>query len=211
MLENLLSLLQHSSLSLWGPFLLLLLCGLGLPLPEDIVLVVAGMLAMDDGRSWITTSALMYLGVLLGDSCIFLLGRHYGQRLLAWEFTHHLFPPRKQAKVSRLFERHGTVGLFIARFLPGLRAPIFSTAGAMKVSYLKFLLMDGAAALVSVPVFVWLGHWLWATFNDDLKHLNSALSVTHRYTLLFSLCLVLGVVLYWWFRRRAKKRGAQEE
>jgi membrane protein DedA with SNARE-associated domain len=207
MLESLLDLLQESSLSLWGPFILLLLCGCGLPLPEDIVLVAAGMLAQDDGRSWIPVAMLMYAGVLGGDSIIFLLGRRYGTRLLAWQGTHHLFPPRKQAKVQQLFERHGSMVLFIARFLPGLRAPIFSSAGAMKVRFLKFVVYDGVAALVSVPVFVWLGHWLWAKFDDDIQKLNAALSQTQWYGLGAAIALIVIFLIVWRFRRRAPASG----
>jgi len=205
MLESLLSVLQDSSLSLWGPFLLLLVCGIGLPLPEDLVLIVAGMLAQDDGRSWISTACLMYLGVMMGDSIIFMLGRHFGQRLLAWEVTHHLFPPRKQAKVSHLFQRFGSIVLLIARFLPGLRAPIFSSAGAMRMGFLKFLLADGAAALLSVPLFVWFGHWLWAKFDEDIKELNAALSQTHRYSIWVAVALILGVLLFGWIYSRSRK------
>ena len=207
MLESLLALLQESPFSLWGPFFLLLLCGVGLPLPEDIVLVVAGMLAQDDGRSWIPTAMLMYLGVLAGDSIIFLLGRRYGARLLAWEGTHHLFPPRKQARVQQLFDRHGSIVLLIARFLPGLRAPTFSTAGAMKVGYLKFLAYDGVAAFVSVPVFVWFGHWLWAKFDDDIHQLNAALSRTEWFGVLIAVSLALGCLAVWRFRPRSRARN----
>lgn len=205
MLESLLDLLQESSFSLWGPFFILLICGLGLPIPEDIVLIVAGMLAQDDGRSWIATAALMYAGVLGGDSIIFLLGRRYGARLLAWEITHNLFPPKKQARVARLFERHGSIVLLIARFLPGLRAPIYSTAGAMGVKYLKFLAYDGAAALVSAPVFVWLGHWLWLKFDDDIAELNQALSRSEWYTVGIATTAVLIGVLLWRLRPRDQK------
>ncbi len=200
MLESLLDLLQESSLSLWGPFFLLLLCGIGLPLPEDIVLVVAGMLAQDDGRSWVATAGLMYIGVIAGDSIIFLLGRRYGARLLAWEGTHNLFPPRKQARVQRLFHRHGSIVLLIARFLPGLRAPVFSTAGAMQVSYLKFLAYDGAAALFSAPVFVWFGHWLWSKFDDDIQKLNAALSRTEWYTVWVAVALFFFALVMWRLR-----------
>lgn len=205
MLEPLLDLLQESSLSLWGPFLILLLCGVGLPIPEDIVLIVAGMLAQDDGRSWIPVTFLMYCGVLAGDSIIFLLGRRYGTRLLAWQGTHHLFPPRKQARVQRLFDLHGSIVLLIARFLPGLRAPIFSTAGAMRVPYAKFLMFDGAAAFFSVPVFVWFGNWLWAKFDDDIQKLNAALSHTQWYTLWVAAALIVVGVMMWRLRNRPKR------
>lgn len=207
MLDALLSSFQDSSFSLWGPFLLLLLCGMGLPVPEDIILVVAGMLAMDDGRSWVSTACLMYLGVLVGDALIFLLGRFFGQRLLAWEVTHHLFPPKKQAKVEELFDRYGSFVLLLARFLPGLRAPIFSSAGAMRVGFVRFLVLDGFAALVSVPVFVWMGHWLWSRFNDDVKQMHAALSASHRYVMYGALVIVVGIVAAWWIRYRKRKQA----
>jgi membrane protein DedA with SNARE-associated domain len=202
MLEPLLDLLQDSSLSLWGPFFLLLLCGVGLPMPEDLVLIVAGMLAQDDGRSWIPVTMLMYFGVLAGDSIIFLIGRRYGARLLAWQGTHHLFPPRKQARVQRLFDHYGSIVLLIARFLPGLRAPIFSTAGAMNVPYLKFVIYDGLAALLSVPVFVWFGHWLWAKFDDDIHQLNAAMSRTEWWGLWIAAALVVCFLVMWRLRPR---------
>jgi membrane protein DedA with SNARE-associated domain len=174
-------------------------------MPEDIVLVVAGMLAQDDGRSWLATSALMYLGVLAGDSIIFCLGRHFGSRLLAWEHTHHLFPPKKQARVQQLFERHGSIVLLIARFLPGLRAPIFSTAGAMRVPYLKFVLFDGAAALMSVPIFVWFGHWLWVKFDDDIAKLSAAMAQTESYTAWIVAAVIAVAVLVYWLRPRRSR------
>jgi membrane protein DedA with SNARE-associated domain len=208
MLESLLNALQESPLTLWGPFCLLLLCGIGLPMPEDLVLVVAGMLAQDDGRSWIPAALLMYIGVLGGDTIIFLLGRRYGTKLLAWQGTHHLFPPKKQARVQRLFDRHGSVILFIARFMPGLRAPIFSSAGAMNVSFVKFLVLDGVAALVSVPIFVWFGHWLWLKFDDDIQKLSVGMSQAERIALWVAVALVVGALAYRQFRARSRTNAA---
>ena len=207
MLESLLDLLKESPLSLWGPFLLLLLCGVGLPLPEDIVLTVAGMLAMDDGRAWLPVAILMYVGVLAGDSLIFFLGRRFGGKLLAWQGTHHLFPPQKQAKVQRLFDRHGSFVLVIARFLPGLRAPIFSSAGAMRVPYLRFLLLDGAAALVSAPFFVWLGYWLWKQFDDDIQKLKTAYAHSQWYFLWVALAVVITALAIWRIRTTTRPRS----
>ena len=93
MLEHLLEYFQGTQLSLWGPFILLLLCGLGLPMPEDIVLIAAGMLGVIDGHSWIKISAFMYAGVLLGDTMIFFAGQRYGTRLLGTAWFQRIFPP----------------------------------------------------------------------------------------------------------------------
>jgi membrane protein DedA with SNARE-associated domain len=206
MLEHLLEYFQGTPLSLWGPFILLLLCGLGLPMPEDIVLIAAGMLGVIDGHSWIKISAFMYAGVLLGDTMIFFAGQRYGTRLLGTAWFQRIFPPTKQARVEELFAKHGTTGLFIGRFLPGLRAPIFFSAGSLKVSLVKFLLMDGLAALVSVPVFVWLGHWLWVKFADDFAQIEKALKRTHTFTLWGTLVIVvLLVTAVWLWKRRDRK------
>lgn len=194
---------------MWGMFILLILCGLGLPMPEDIILVTAGYLAADDGRSWLHTTVLMYAGVMGGDSIIFLIGRHYGMRVLGSKWAHRFFPPAKQAKVQNLFDRYHSWVLFLGRFLPGLRAPIFCTAGAMKVPYMKFLMLDGIAAIVSVPVFVWLGHWLWGRFHDDVDKLREALSRTHSYSLWVALGVCLAVIVLAWLWPRNRQRDSK--
>jgi membrane protein DedA with SNARE-associated domain len=193
MFETLLKYFEGSPLSLWGPFLVLILCGLGLPVPEDIVLVAAGALGEIDGRRWIEVSALMYAGVMLGDSTIFFAGRFFGTRLRASRWFQRYFSEKKQAKVEDLFERYHSWVLFVGRFLPGLRAPIFFTAGSTRVKYWKFFFFDGLAALISVPFFVWLGHWLWAKFKDDIAQLDRALDRTQTYTMVVAVVLLLVV------------------
>lgn len=193
MLETLLKYFEGSPLSLWGPFFLLLLCGLGLPIPEDIVLLAAGALTVLDGRSWIEASAVMYAGVMLGDTMIFLAGRFLGQRLMATRWFQRYFSPAKQARVEAQFERFGSMVLFVGRFLPGLRAPIFFTAGSLRTRYLKFFFFDGLAALISVPFFIWLGYWIWSHFQDDLVQLENAVARTKSYSLMVA--LLIGAVL----------------
>ena len=196
--------LQGPLLSLWVPFLILLLCGLGLPLPEDIVLLVAGVLAAMEGRSWQSVTVIMYAAVLMGDSLIFLGGRRYGARLLASRLMRPVFSEAKRARVEEFTARHGAKSLFLARFLPGLRAVVFFSAGSLGVSYLKFLLLDGLAALISVPVFVWLGHFLWERFGDDLDSFDAAIGRVHDWSVWFGLALlmVLAVQGLRWYRRR---------
>jgi membrane protein DedA with SNARE-associated domain len=196
MFETLLKYFQDSPLSLWGPFFMLLLCGLGLPVPEDIVLVAAGALGEVDGRSWMEVSALMYAGVMIGDSTIFLAGRFFGGKLRAARWFQRYFSEKKQAKVENLFDRYHSWVLFIGRFLPGLRAPIFFTAGSTRVKFWKFFLFDGLAALVSVPFFVWFGHWLWAKFSDDIAALDRALSRTHNYSMMVAAVIALLALLF---------------
>lgn len=209
MFQTLLRNFQNSPLSIWGPFFTLILCGLGLPVPEDIVLVVAGALAEADHRSWVATSVLMYAGVIIGDSIIFFVGRYLGGKLRTSRRFQRLLPKAKQAKVEALFERYGSMVLFFGRFLPGVRAPIFFTAGSMGVRYLKFFLFDGLAALVSVPFFVWLGHRLWFHFKDDVQELEEKLLRTHSYSLWLAvgIAVAIGLFALYRLRRRDQRDG----
>ncbi len=209
MAEAFFTLIQGSPLALWALFLALILCGLGLPVPEDIILITAGMIGQDTGQYWVKTSVLMFFGVMTGDTLIFLIGRHLGGRLLTLPWTHRMFSPTKQARIERLFERYGSMVLFVARFLPGLRAPLFASAGAMKVPYRRFALFDGIAALISVPVFVWLGDWLWANFHTDLERLAEVMARTHSYALWSTLLLVVVVVTCVGLWVRARRRSKE--
>jgi len=141
-------------------FIALMICGAGLPLPEDITLVAGGVIAGLGYANVHGMFALAMFGVLLGDCAIFLLGHHYGSRIMQWRFVARILTPTRYAKVQKLFHHYGNRLLFIARFLPGMRTTIYLTAGMThRVSSLRFLLIDTAAALISVPVWVYLGYF----------------------------------------------------
>src|SRR5450631_2779114 len=88
-------------LNFYGPtpyFLIagiLLLCGLGLPIPEDITLLAAGLAAYYGLTNLILTILVAYFGVLLGDSIIFFLGAHYGRKLTKKWIFHKLLPDER--------------------------------------------------------------------------------------------------------------------
>jgi len=141
-------------------FIALMICGAGLPLPEDITLVAGGVIAGLGYANVHAMFALTMFGVLLGDAAIFLLGHHYGARILQWRFVARVLTPSRYAKVQQKFERYGNRMLFIARFLPGMRTTVYLTAGMThRVSFLRFLLLDSVAALISVPFWVYLGYF----------------------------------------------------
>lgn len=139
-------------------FIALMICGAGLPLPEDVTLVAGGVIAGLGFANVHVMFGLCMFGVLLGDSAIFMLGHHYGARMMRWRLIAKVLTPARYAMVQEKFDRYGNRMLFFARFLPGMRTTIYVTAGAThRVSTLRFLLIDTLAALISVPFWVYLG------------------------------------------------------
>lgn len=158
LLEELINLFtQHDYLAV---FVVLLICGMGVPIPEDITLVAGGVISGLGYSNVHVMFGVGMAGVLVGDLIMFMIGRHYGESALRWRWVAWLVTPARRELVQRKFDRYGIRLLFIARFLPGLRSPIFIIAGwSRRVSLLKFLLLDGAAALISVPFWVYLGYY----------------------------------------------------
>ena len=204
MIDTIVEFLTSDTLSLWGPFLLLILCGLGFPMPEDIVLALAGFLGAQHNINLFTTIALMYAGILLGDGIIFFAGRHLGYRLLKTQWAQMLIHPERFDKVQGLFTKWGRWVVFVGRFLPGLRTPIFFTAGTLKYSPLKFFFMDGLAALLSAPFFVWLGHWAWLKFGDDFARVEKAAGTT-KLVILIIFVIIFVIVGVSYFAQRKKR------
>jgi membrane protein DedA with SNARE-associated domain len=182
--------------------LVLVIAGAGVPIPEDIPLIFSGYLCSkeyspikdvaywaDEDHDGVKEKHLRHvprlelmiaaglLGVLLGDSVVFNIGRHgiESNNLVARHLRKVMHSKRRE-KVERHFARHGNLTVLVGRFMPGFRSIVFAFAGLSKMSYFRFLLIDGLAAAVSVPAFILLGwhfadkiYWLLAKI-DQIKH-----------------------------------------
>ncbi|AWW34772.1 DedA family protein [Mannheimia varigena] len=149
-----------SSYGYWAVFLVLLACGFGLPIPEDITLVSGGVISGLGYTNVHWMLVVSMLGVLIGDSTMYWLGRIYGEKILQFPFIRKIATAERFAMVQERFETQGWKLLFMARFLPGLRAVVYLVSGiTRKVSFGKFLLVDFFAAIISVPIWVYLGDY----------------------------------------------------
>ncbi|MCW0201187.1 MAG: DedA family protein [Rhodanobacter thiooxydans] len=185
-------------------FIALMICGAGLPLPEDITLVAGGVIAGLGYANVHVMFVLAMFGVLLGDCAIFLLGHHYGARILRWRFVARVLTPARYAKVQEKFDQYGNRLLFLARFLPGMRTTVYLTAGTThRVSVLRFLLIDTMAALISVPIWVYLGYFGADNHEWLVKWMHRGQSSLW----VLGGILLLTVLVLWWRHRRRTRCG----
>lgn len=138
---------------------ILLLCGFGLPIPEDITLITGGYLAYLGAIDIELFLPLAFFGVMVGDSTMFLLGNKFGYALLKKKFIHKILNTKNIEKAELAFEKYGDRIFFAARFLPGLRAPIYFTGGAVHAKFYKFFIFDFIAALISVPLWIFAAYY----------------------------------------------------
>jgi len=164
-------LLDYPYLGAAGVFLL---CGLGLPLPEEIVLLAAGYVCaklpdnLDLGLMMVWCAG----AILAGDLLPYVLGRVFGTRLLRVRWMRILVTKRRLAMFDRWFRRRGDLVILIARFVAGLRVVAFFTAGAMKMPWRRFLVLDGLGILLIVPLLTWLGYHSQGFIDEMIENVQ---------------------------------------
>jgi membrane protein DedA with SNARE-associated domain len=176
----------HSYVVLFGA---LIACGFGLPLPEDVVLISGGILAARGITEFWMVVVVCMVGVLGGDSVVFLIGRHFGAAVKSKGFFRKIISEETDKRVLGIIQKYGDKVVFMARFMPGLRTPIFMTCGIYQVPFWKFLMLDGFAAIISVPLWVWVGH----LFGSNLEELEKRIK---QFKFGFAAILILLVVFF---------------
>lgn len=189
-----------SSYGYWAVFLVLLACGFGVPIPEDITLVSGGVISGLGYTNVHWMLVVSMLGVLVGDSTMYWLGRIYGEKILKFPLIKNVATPERFATVQERFEKQGWKLLFMARFLPGLRAVVYLVSGiTRKVSFTQFLLVDFFAAIISVPIWVYLGDY----GASNLDWLQA--QVKNGQHIIFAIIGVVILFFGWkWYKKRAR-------
>jgi membrane protein DedA with SNARE-associated domain len=124
---------------------------LGIPLPGEIALVSAALLASRHTLDInpVAVGAAATIGAIVGDTIGYSIGRRYGMSLferLGRRFPKH-FGPGHVALAKRLFTRWGVWAVFFGRFIALLRIFAGPLAGALKMPYGRFLAANATGAL----------------------------------------------------------------
>lgn len=185
-----------------GVFVGIIATGLGFPMPEELPVVIGGGIVHElnatDFRWWRMLLACI-AGVLVGDSCLYFIGRFWGIRLVQIGFIKkHLLTPARLVSISHNFDKYGVKILLFARLTPGIRAPIFVTAGITKLPWAKFLIADGIYAIPGVSLLFILGYW----FGDTVAGIIEAGESMGRS--IVWLVLLVGIAGYFLYRHLRK-------
>lgn len=192
--------------SLQGPpaygllFGLLFASGFGLPINEDLLLLAAAALTLKDVMAPLPLIAVAWVGVVSADALVFHWGHVFGARLLRHRYAARLMPPPRLAAMQQAMLRYGPATLFLARFMPGLRSPLFFAAGSLKTPYRYLFIFDGAAAAIELPLLVYGVRYVGGNWQQVLDRLAGV-----QVLLIPALLLLAGGL--WLYRRRRRRGG----
>ena len=186
-------------------FGILVLCGVGLPVPEEVTLIGSGLMVGWQNADFVASTIACMCGILLGDSIIFGLGYIYGPRFLNSPIMLFLLPPKRRVRVEHFFEHHNRKALFFARFFAGVRVGIYALAGTMRVSWFRFLSVDFLGALISVPTSIFLGKWAAHIFADNqTQAIHKAASMVRQFGLWLAFFALIIIGWMMWSHHKKK-------
>ena len=181
----------------------LLLGGLGVPIPEEMPIVAAGVLSREDLARWWLAPPESTPSKHTGNVALYWAGRHWGERVLAWRVVRWVLTPQRAERLKAAYRQHAMMTVATARHVTGLRAAAFLTAGIARVPFWKFILADAGAALVSVPFVFGLAYF----FTDQVGAILADVHRAERWLALVALlALTASAVVYVvrWNRRVPK-------
>lgn len=187
-----------------GTFVVLVLCGLGVPFPEEATFLAAGFACKKIGgdASVEILCVIGILGIMAGDSIPYWMGRKHGMSFLSHRFFKKFLPPHRIAQVQKFFTTQGARTVFIARFVAGLRMPTFFMAGTMGIRYRTFFLYDFVGAAISCPTSIYIA---WR-YGQDAERI---IKENHTY-LFIALGLVVAYIIFHIVTHREKAPPPQE-
>ena len=185
-----------------GIFLLLILGEIGFPFPEDVILILSGFLTAHDVIKPLPAFLVVYLGLLITDFSLYVVGKKYGRSIVEHKRFHKIISPDRLSKLEEKFEKWGGLVIFLGRHVWGLRAQIFLVAGVMKMSAIKFLMADGIAAFFTIALWGGVGY----LGGNSLQVLKKDVTRIEHIAVVALVILLACGIFFWYFKNKWKFR-----
>jgi membrane protein DedA with SNARE-associated domain/uncharacterized tellurite resistance protein B-like protein len=172
------------------------------PVPSDAAVALGAFLSNRGVTTPLGVFLVTWVANLAGAAAVYFVARRYGRDLFATSIGRRLLAPRSLAIIEREYLRFGVAGIFVSRFLPGLRAVVPPFAGLVNLSPLRTLVPMGVASAIWYGGITLLGSLIgaeWDRINRIILGVNRTLGVA-------TVVLVVAAVIWYLVRRRRRQR-----
>lgn len=179
------------------------LIGTSFFVPGEIFFIAGSVAAGMGSLSIWVVALLFYAGGILGDHSSYLIGRIWGdrfyqvlkrQRLFAYFLKNDLY-----GKANRFFKKYGGWSVLTARFLGPAAWVTPFLAGTFKLPYRQFVLFDIPAVILGIGQFIFVGYFFGAQYQSILR-------IVQQYMLIIGFIVIIGLFLYFRFRKMLNKK-----
>jgi membrane protein DedA with SNARE-associated domain len=172
------------------------------PLPADTAVAIGAFLSHRGLTTPLGVFLVVWIANSLGATAIYFTARRYGRRLFATPTGRRLITPEAVAVIEREYLRFGLAGIFVSRFLPGIRAVVPPFAGLVNLGPVRAL----------VPIIlasgIWYGFitWFGSTVGANWERIAELLADVNRGLALLGVVTAIAVGVWWYLRRRRAHR-----
>jgi membrane protein DedA with SNARE-associated domain len=183
-------------------FALLFLGEIGLPFPEDTTLILSGFLISQGVTKLLPTLLVVYSGLLLTDFSLYWVGKKYGRSVVEHKRFQKVISSQRLVKLEERFGRWGIWVVLLGRHVWGVRAQIFLVAGVMRMPAIKFLVADGASAMLTIALMITIGYLGGESIQKWMKDVKK---IEHLAILIGVLSISAWIILKYLRERRKLK------
>ena len=182
-------------------FVAFIVCGVGLHISEDFLLIPAGVAIHNGHMSWTETLIAAYFGLVIGDTLWIWVCRNYGTRLVHSKRFKRMMHPRRLLEAKHAMEERGAIVLILARFIPGTRTPVLTMTGILHMAWWKFLAVELTTVAITAPAQVAIGYFGKMGY-ERAKGLGDTLTLSMAGIAIAVACFV---GYRWWKQAKARQ------
>jgi membrane protein DedA with SNARE-associated domain len=174
------------------------------PVPADVVALFGGFLAGQGTGHPLVMFLVVWGGNVATAILMYWVGRKKGTQFFQTRLGRMLLHPGQMEKLSRFYQRRGTIVIFVSRFLPMFRAVVPIFAGTSGVGFWRASIPMAAASAAWYGLIVYLG----ATAGENWEEIRSAVEAGGKWLAIAAGILALAV--FWWWRKSRRDAAAGE-
>lgn len=172
------------------------------PVPADTAVALGAFLARRGEVSVVPLALLCWLANIGSAACTYFVGRSHGRAFFEAGWGRKVLPPDVLASLQEAYARWGTAGIFVSRFLPGLRAAVPPFAGVAGLSARRALVPAAIASLIWYAFLAWAGYAL----AENWEAVKTLVASTNRVLGIVAIAATAAIAIWLW--RRARRRAA---
>jgi len=172
----------------------LIIEGLGLPFPGDVIMAFYGFAAANGQFHILGILVFSVLGYVMGTVLSYSVSRRFGSVWFERVSKIALVNRWQVERTANMIDRHGPWLLVVGRFLPGVRAVSSYVAGMMKMDFQVFLLYTGVGAVLWCAAWVMVGYWFGESLSVITRHIQASLTI--------GTLSIAGIIALGWLTRK---------
>jgi membrane protein DedA with SNARE-associated domain len=196
----------------WGYsaiFLIIILGSIGIPVPEESIMLLAGLLVWEKKLKFLVVLLIGVLSTVSGDNLGYWAGRRYGRATIERYGQKLLINSERLDVMQNFVNRHGQVAVFLARFIPGLRFLAGPLTGIAGMPFRRFFIANIAGAAVYVPLTVAFGYAFGLGFGQYIPWLEGYLTKAEH--IVIAAITITAVASFTWRAFKLKRLRRREK